>query len=546
MNQRNIDAGNRRRLIFSYQLTGRSDTGAGCPLFCSMNQLPSSVIPAVGKSTAALPERVLQFGTGVLLRGLVDFLIDKANKQDVFNGSVVVVKSTGNDVSEFAQQENRYSVWVRGVQNGQPVEEQTVVTAISRVLAAQTQWQDVLALARKPSLQVVVSNTTEVGLQYVEESIFQEPPASFPAKLTSFLYERFKGAGGSRKMGLVVVPTELLPDNGLRLREAVERTAQHNELGKLFMKWLKFHVRFCNSLVDRIVTGKPDEESTALFEQQAGYTDALLTATEPYYFWAIEGDDRVRKVLSFADVSPTHLIIDEDISFYRERKLRLLNGAHTFMTPLSYLLGNVTVEESMNHPLMGSLITKLMLSDIAPSVPTDTAGDDGEAAVTQFAQEVLDRFRNPYNEHFLLNITLQQTAKMQVRNVPTLQRLAEKAGQSGGAVPDRMALCFAAYLLFMRASRQTDEGDYVGEITVSGGELVYPIRDAQAVYFFEKWQSVKAGDSQSIANFVQTVLADKTLWQADLTTLPGFAGKVTTYLETMLTKGVEAAVKMTL
>jgi tagaturonate reductase len=504
-----------------------------------MNQLPSSAISAVGKPAAALPERVLQFGTGVLLRGLVDFLIDKANKQNTFNGSVVVVKSTGNDVSEFTQQENRYSVWVRGIQNGQPIEEQTVVTAISRVLAAQTQWEDVLALARKPSLQVVVSNTTEVGLQYVEENIFQNPPKSFPAKLTAFLYERFKGAGGSRKMGLVVVPTELLPDNGLRLRNAVEQTAKHNELGKLFMKWLKFHVRFCNSLVDRIVTGKPDEESTALFEQQAGYSDALLTATEPYYFWAIEGDDRVRKVLSFADVSPTHLIIDEDISFYRERKLRLLNGAHTFMTPLSYLLGNVTVEESMNHPLMGPLISELMLSDIAPSVPADSLGDEGPDAVNQFAHEVIDRFKNPFNEHFLLNITLQQSAKMQVRNVPTLQRLSEK-----GKVPDRMALCFAAYLLFMRANRQTEEGDYVGEIIIPGGELVYPIRDDQAPYFFEKWQAVQAGETQSVADFVRAVLGDKALWQADLTTLPGFADQVTTYLATMLTKGVEAAVKL--
>ncbi|MEZ0539924.1 tagaturonate reductase [Fibrella arboris] len=503
-----------------------------------MNQLPSSVLSAVGAPAAELPERVLQFGTGVLLRGLVDFLIDKANKQNTFNGSVVVVKSTGSDVSEFAQQDNRYSVWVRGIQNGKNVDEQTVVTAISRVLAAQTQWEDILALARKPSLQVVVSNTTEVGLQYVEESIFQAPPKSFPAKLTAFLYERFKGAGGSRKMGLVVVPTELLPDNGLRLREAVERTAQHNELGKLFMKWLKFHVRFCNSLVDRIVTGKPDDESTALFEQQAGYSDNLLTATEPYYFWAIEGDDRVKKVLSFAEVSPTHLVIDEDISFYRERKLRLLNGTHTFMTPLSYLLGNVTVEDAMKHPLMGPLVSDLMLNDIAPSVPTDMAGDNGEAAVTQFAQEVLDRFRNPFNEHFLLNITLQQSAKMQVRNVPTMQRMAEATG----SVPRRMALCFAAYLLFMRASRQTEEGEYSGEILIPGGELVYPIRDAQAAYFYEKWQAVQPADSQSVARFVTAVLSDKNLWQTDLTTLPGFADAVTTYLITMLTKGVEAAV----
>ncbi|MEZ0607148.1 tagaturonate reductase [Fibrella sp. WM1] len=497
-----------------------------------MNRLSASLAPA-----PTLPERVLQFGTGVLLRGLVDYLIDKANKQGVFNGSIVVVKSTGNDVSEFAEQDNRYTVWTRGIENGQSVDQSTVVTAVSRVLAAQTQWDDILALARKPSLQVIVSNTTEVGLQYVEESLFENVPQSFPAKLTAFLYERFKNAGGSRKMGLVVVPTELIADNGLRLREAVERTAKHNELGKLFMKWLKFHVRFCNSLVDRIVTGKPDSETAAAFAQTAGYDDQLLIATEPYHLWAIEGDDRVKSMLSFAQASPDAVLIDEDINFYRERKLRLLNGTHTFMTPLSYLLGNVTVEDAMKHPKMGPLVEQLMHDDIIPTIPADALGDEGPTALADFANAVLDRFRNPFNEHFLLNITLQQTAKMQMRNVATLQRAVALSGN----VPDRMALCFAAYLLFMRAARQTETGEYVGEVTVPDGEVVYPIRDEKAGYFFEKWQAVDSKQPDTIGAFVQTVLADQSLWQADLTALPGFAEQVTTYLTTMLTKGVNAA-----
>lgn len=497
-----------------------------------MNRLSAPLAPA-----PTLPERVLQFGTGVLLRGLVDYLIDRANKQGVFNGSIVVVKSTGNDVSEFAEQDNRYTVWTRGIENGQPVDQSTVVTAVSRVLAAQTQWDDILALARKPSLQVIVSNTTEVGLQYVEESLFENVPQSFPAKLTAFLYERFKNAGGSRRMGLVVVPTELIPDNGLRLREAVERTAKHNELGKLFMKWLKFHVRFCNSLVDRIVTGKPDPETAAAFAQKAGYDDQLLIATEPYHLWAIEGDDRVKSMLSFAQASPDAVLIDEDINFYRERKLRLLNGTHTFMTPLSYLLGNVTVEDAMKHPKVGPLVEQLMHDDIIPAIPADALGDEGPTALADFANAVLDRFRNPFNEHFLLNITLQQTAKMQMRNVATLQR----AVAVSGAVPDRMALCFAAYLLFMRAARQTEAGEFVGEVVVPDGEVVYPIRDDKAAYFYEKWQTVDAKQPDSIAAFVQTILADASLWQADLTALPGFATQVTTYLTTMLTKGVAAA-----
>lgn len=490
-----------------------------------MNRLSAQLAPA-----PTLPERVLQFGTGVLLRGLVDVLIDKANKQGVFNGSIVVVKSTGNDVSEFTGQDNRYTVWTRGLENGQPVDEQTVVTSISRVLAAQTQWGDVLALARKPSLQVIVSNTTEVGLNYVEESLFDGVPQSYPAKLTAFLYERFKNAGGSRKMGLVVVPTELIPDNGLRLRNAVEQLASHNELGKLFMKWLKFHVRFCNTLVDRIVTGKPDADTAAAFASRAGYDDQLLIATEPYHFWAIEGDDRVKATLSFAQTSSGAVYIDEDISFFRERKLRLLNGTHTFMTPLCYLMGNVTVADALDHPKTGPLIEGLLRDDILPTVPTDGMGDEGAAALTEFANAVLDRFRNPYNEHFLLSISLQQTAKMQMRNVATLQRAAAQFGN----VPDRMALCFAAYLRFMRAARQTDNGEYVGEANLPEGQLIYPIRDDKAGYFYEKWQAVDAANAESVSAFVRAILADQTLWQADLTQLPGFAEQVSGHLTSLL------------
>ncbi|MBO0931772.1 tagaturonate reductase [Fibrella aquatilis] len=504
-----------------------------------MNQLSASLSRELSPAVADLPERVLQFGTGVLLRGLPDYLIQRANEQGVFNGSVVVVKSTGSDVSEFSAQDNHYTVWSRGVENGETVDQKTVVTAISRVLAAPTQWADVLALARKPSLQVIVSNTTEVGLNYVEESVFEMPPRSFPAKLTAFLYERFKSAGGSKKMGLVVIPTELLPDNGLRLRDAVERVAKHNELGKLFTKWLKFHVRFCNSLVDRIVTGHPDEETMDRFAAEMGYTDQLLIATEPYHLWAIEGDDRVRSILSFATVSPNQVVIDEDINFYRERKLRLLNGGHTFMTPLAYLLGNVTVAEAMNHPLMGPFVAQLLLDDLVPIVPSDSLGDEGPAAVKAFAHEVLDRFKNPFNEHFLLNITLQQTAKMALRNVPNLQRAVAHFGH----VPDRMAICFAACLLFMRVHRQTDEGEYLGEIKLQKGDLVYPIRDEQAAYFMAQWLHVDPTKAGSVTALVTAVLSNTTLWQTDLTTLPGFSKQVASNLFKMLNEGVERSLQ---
>ena len=486
------------------------------------------------------PERILQFGTGVLLRGLTDHIIQKANDEGRFDGSIVIVKSTGSDTSDFAQQDNLFTVSVRGVQKGNTVNETTVVSAVSRVLAAPTQWNEILRLARNPELDIIISNTTEVGLDYEEENIFKRPPQSFPAKLTSFLYERFRSVGGSKAKGMVVIPTELVTDNGLKLREAVEQLARYNELGKLFMKWLKFHVRFCNSLVDRIVSRPTDETQQAL-QTVYGYEDDLLTMTEPYYLWAIEGDDRVRNMLTFANADTPQIIIEEDINFYRERKLRVLNGTHTFTVPMGYLLGLETVADEMNHPVMSRFIESLMLDEIVPTVPHyDTPSMDA-AAIVQFAQDVLDRFRNPFLDHLLLNISLQETAKMQARNVTTLQRYYEQ----NNAVPQRMALGFAAYLLFMRATEEKT-GEFFGEITTKAGEITYPIRDNQAAYFYGDWKTVQADNPTAIRTFVQSVCADKDLWQTDLTTLPGFVDAVAGYLNALLADGPAKTLKKAL
>lgn len=471
------------------------------------------------------------------MRGLPDFYIDKANKQGIFEGSIVIVKSTDGSTDGFAAQDNLYTVAVRGMQQGKPVEELTTVTAVSRVLSAQSQWSEILKIAKSPSLRVIISNTTEVGLTYVEESVFDTPPKSFPGKLTAFLYERFKDVGGSRNRGLVVIPTELVTDNGLKLREMVEQLAHYNELGKLFSKWLKFHVRFCNSLVDRIVPGMPDDETRHQLTEQLGYDDNLLTVAEPYNLWAIEGDDRVREVLSFAKVNPG-IIIDEDITFYRERKLRVLNGTHSFTVPTCYLLGNETVYENTQNPLSARFIERLMLDEIVPTVPPGLAEGTDTEAVRSFALEVLERFRNPFIEHLLLNITVHQTAKMQARNVATIQRYYEKFNR----VPQLMATGFAGYLLFLKPTDKTDAG-YTGEAQVGGGTLTYPIRDDVAGLFHARWEKVNANDTDSVQAFVNTVLADQNLWQTDLTKLPGFAEAVGRALHEMLTEGIETTLK---
>ncbi|GAB3891577.1 tagaturonate reductase [Larkinella knui] len=484
------------------------------------------------------PERVLQFGTGVLLRGLPDYLIHKANEQGIFNGSIVVVKSTGGATDEFAEQDSLYTVVTRGIQKGQSVDKHTVVSAISRVISAQDDWKTVLDVAKKPTLQIIISNTTEVGIQYVAESIFQNPPQSYPAKLTAFLYERFKNFGGGRSKGLVVIPTELITDNGLKLRDIVEKVAKHNELGKLFMKWLKYHVRFCNSLVDRIVPGKPDAESMQQQHKALGYEDKLLIMAEPYRLWAIEGDDRVKSVLSFAKADP-NVIIDEDINFYRERKLRVLNGGHTISVPLAYLLGLETVNEMMQHPLMGRFVEEVITQEIVTTLPQWMIPEEKPDAVREFAADVLDRFRNPYIEHLLLSITLQETSKMRARNLPTIQRYLEQQQQ----VPQRMALGFAAYLRFMKAVR-LEKSTYLGETALSTGGIVsYPIRDDYAEYFYTMWQKVDVHDAASVRNFVHAICDDSALWETDLSVFTGFADAVSEHLNNLLTLGIEATLE---
>ena len=218
-----------------------------------------------------LPERVLQFGTGVLLRGLPDYLIDKANRQGIFNGRIFVVKSTdGGDMSAFSRQDNLYTLCIRGVENRQLVEQNVVCSAISRVLLAKQQWDDVLNVAISPDLQIVISNTTEIGIQLIQDDIRQAPPESFPGKLLAVLYARYQAFAGDLSKGLVIVPTELIPENGAKLEAILVELAHRNELESEFIDWLETANTCCNSLVDRIVPGRPDPATQHALTEQLG------------------------------------------------------------------------------------------------------------------------------------------------------------------------------------------------------------------------------------------------------------------------------------
>lgn len=454
------------------------------------------------------PEKVLQFGTGVLLRGLCDYYIDKANRQGIFKGRVVLVKSTDRPGADaFTEQDGLFTHCIKGIDNGKAIEETVVNASISRTLTAATEWNAILELAQSADMQVIISNTTEVGIQYVaNDPISGGSPKSFPAKLLAFLVARFDHFKGSAESGMVIVPTELIINNGDALKDIVLKLAADHQLPAAFITWLNTHNHFCNSLVDRIVPGAPDAQTNAAICADLGYTDKNLIISEVYSLWAIQGGSRVKDVLSFAKAD-AGVVIAEDIEIYRELKLRLLNGTHTLMCGMSYLLGFRLVKDVMANGYLSKLVMNLMLSELALAIPYKM---DFKVA-DRFGRSVLDRFRNPFINHKLIDITVQYTTKMRMRNVPLLVNYYQEFGKA----PELFAMGFAAYLQFMHAVKE-ENGKYFGD---SNGEL-YPINCDYAGYFYEAWKDFD----------LKKILADTSLWGADLSALPGFEQAVQKYV----------------
>jgi tagaturonate reductase len=479
---------------------------------------PGVVVPE--DKLFSLPERVLQFGTGVLLRGLPDYYIDKANRNGIFNGRVVVVKSTDTgSADEFEKQDGLYTLYIKGIDEGKEVSEQIVCSAISRVLSAGKDWEAILKVAHNPDLQVVISNTTEVGIQLVQDDIRKHPPVSFPGKLLAVLYERYKAFNGSEKSGLVIVPTELIVDNGKKLESIVLELAHLNKLEPAFMDWLEGSNHFCNSLVDRIVPGKPDANTNQTLAGECGYEDDLRTVSEVYSLWAIEGDEKIASVLSFAQADKG-VVITKDIEKFRELKLRLLNATHTLSCAAAFLSGFKTVKLAMDNEAFSQFISQLMRGDIAPAIPYAVT----TAETDEFTYKVLDRFRNPNIEHQWISISAQYSSKIKMRVLPLLLNHYKQSS----VVPELIALGFAAFIRFMKVSEVG--GKYIGE--VNGNE--YTVTDTQAADFYKAWTNA---DTTQV---VENVLSNKALWDTDLTALPGFKAAVTKQLDAIVDQGTLA------
>ena len=466
-----------------------------------------------------LPEKILQFGTGVLLRGLPDYYINEANNHHIFNGRIVVVKSTGGNGNshEFAAQNSLYTHCIKGIEGNATVESYIINAAISRVINATENWQEVLKCASNLQLQIIISNTTEVGIILLEEdSVHALPPRSFPGKLLAFLYARYKAFNGSVNSGMVIIPTELIVDNGSKLKAIVCALAKNNLLEESFISWLTTDNDWCSSLVDRIVPGALPEKDKHQLAQMFGYEDPLAIMSEPYNLWAIEtNSERTKQILSFSEGNKG-IVITNNIQKYRELKLRLLNATHTFSCGLAFLSRFDVVNEAIQNKAFHQFVSNLLYHEIIPCLVSENiSGEEAKA----FAAHVISRFANPFIQHQWLAITLQYTSKMKLRCVPLIIKHYKLSSQP----PTCMALGFAAYLLFMK-STQIKDNKYYGE----RNEKVYLIQDDEAKKFYGLWQD---NNAEAV---VSQALADTELWGEDVTLLPGFKSEVTRYLQQLL------------
>lgn len=455
--------------------------------------------------TNLLPERIIQFGTGRLLRGFADFFIHKANEQGLFDGGVVCIQSTGTErANTLNTQQGRFTLWTRGIEEGEKVDRLEIIESISRVIPANEDWVGVLKCARNPEFEIVVSNASEVAVVLDEaDRIDADPPRSFPGKVTALLYQRAREFDFAEDAGLVILPCELLENNGDELKRIVLELAEIWDLGSAFVDWIESANVFCNTLVDRIVTGRPSDEDLASVRPRLGFEDQMVTVTEPYRLWAIEGPPGLDKRLEFVAADPG-IVIAADITPYRERKLRLLNGGHTLTVPLGILLGNDTVLDNMEHPDTGPFIEALLREEIGPTVPVD------QATVEPYIDEVLDRWRNPFLNHKLLDIAWQSTSKMKHRVVPSILRYYERFG----AVPKRMARGFAAYLILTRPE--------------------YDLQDDHGAIPRGVWADVGGTGAASIREVVDRVSANESLWGVNLSALDGFCRVVAAHVREIM------------
>lgn len=385
------------------------------------------------------PERVIQFGEGAFLRGFVDWILQIVNEKTDFNGSVVVVQPIENGMCDVLTSQNgMYTHIMRGMQKGVPAVETKVIDVISRCVKPYDAYDAYLQLAENPAFRFVVSNTTEAGIVFdAGDRLTDMPPKTFPAKVTALLYKRFSLG----LPGFIFLPCELIEKNGETLKKIILQYADLWQLGDVFKQWVEAENVFCNTLVDRIVTGYPREEKIEL-----GYEDKMLNTSELFHLWVIEGPKEILTELPL-DKTGLNIIVTDNLDMYRTRKVRILNGAHTAMIPYAMLEGIETVKDCMEDENMSAFVKRCVFEEIVPTL------DLPEKELVGYANDVFERFNNPFIRHLCASISLNSVSKFKVRCLPSILEYEKRKG----VLPENLIFSFAKLIAFYKEGTPTDD-----------------------------------------------------------------------------------------
>ncbi len=483
-----------------------------------MDRLNAAMIPAQQR-----PVKVLQFGEGNFLRAFVDYFIDIANEKTDFNGSVVLVKPiTFGSLDMFHEQDCRYTVMLRGLVDGEAVEKSRLITSVSDAVDAYAEYEKYAAYAKCDTLRFIVSNTTEAGIVLKEDDDFNAcPPVSFPAKLCKFLYERAVHFDYAQDKGLVMLPVELIDDNGIMLKKCVKALAKIWNLGEKFENWLDTACVFTSTLVDRIVTGYPRDEVQAIWEK-LGYEDRILVTAEPFGLWVIESDRDISAELPLPACG-LPVIYTDNQKPYKQRKVRILNGAHTSFVPAAFQCGHDIVLTAMNDDLILNFMQKTLYDEVIPTLALP------KEDLFAFAEAVTGRFKNPFIKHALLSICLNSVSKWRARCMPSLLGYVEKTGE----LPARLTFSLASLMSLYRNGVLVD-----GKLQCKRGEETYTLQDDAAVLEFFA-NTTDMCPCQQVKEF----LSNEDFFGPELCKVPGLIESVTESLNAIIEKGMRAVME---
>ena len=465
------------------------------------------------------PEKILQFGEGNFLRAFVDWFFNELNKSGKFNGSVVAVQPIANGmVNMLNEQDGLYTLYLRGLKNGKPESTHETIDIISRGINPYVDFDAYLKTAENPEMRYIISNTTEAGIAYDENDVpTATPPNSYPAKLAVWLNHRYKTFNGEASKGVHIIPCELIEKNADNLKRILLQLAEKWSLGEGFVNWLNTACTFSNTLVDRIVPGYPRERISEITEE-LGYEDKQVVEAEHFHLWVIEAPESLQQELQFPSIGLDVKYV-KDMSPYRTRKVRILNGAHTVLVPVAYLYGLDTVRESVEHEVVGKFIKEAIFDEIIPTL------DLPKEELEQFANDVIDRFRNPYIKHLLMSISLNSWSKFETRVLPSLLEYKNRKG----AIPQKLSFSLAATIAFYKGKRG-DEAISLNDDAV----LLELLKNAWAKY---------DGSDESLESVVVEVLSFEKNWKMDLTKIEGLTAAVTKHLANIVNNGMVKAIE---